>query len=214
MRQRVIDETGHDFFVHLSDAWRAVSFDSNGSSYTSWHKAGRAIDTLMDYLSPDRRQRWLEVALEPAAGDVYWRLYLRCEQQDGSQGMPLKVRPWDVTAIARANLRGGRFKPAPEGYYVDLTALMAEYGWLRIAAHDAPDFDWHTNFVALEYWHFQKTDDLPWYEAMLELFPQSVVELHHSWEVQQLKGTPLWLAWAKGVPLPRKERRMLERIAP
>jgi TolB protein len=213
MRRRIVDETGHDFLARLSDAWRAVSYDSDGSSYTSWHKAGRAIDTLLDYLSPDRRQRWLEVAIEPAAGDVYWRLYLRCERQDGSQGMPLRVRPWDVTADARANLRGGRFKPAPEGYYVDLTALMAEYGWLRIAAHDRPDFDWHTNFVALEYWHFQKTDGLSWYEAMLELFPRSVVELHHSWEVQQLKGTPLWLAWAKGVPLPWKERRMLERIA-
>ena len=60
MRQRAIDETGHDFYAQLSDAWRAVSYYSEGSSYTSWHKAGRAIDTLLDYLSPDRRQRWLE----------------------------------------------------------------------------------------------------------------------------------------------------------
>jgi TolB protein len=214
LRQRTIDETDRDFLAHLSDAWRAVSYNDAGSSYTSWHKAGRALDTLMDYLSPDRRQRWLEVALEPAAGDVYWRLYLRCGQQDGSQGMPLKVRPWDLTADARKNLRGGRFKPVPDGYYVDLTDLMAQYGWLRIAAHDHPDFHWYTNFVALEYWHFQKTDGLLWYEAMLELFPQEVLDTHHSWDVQQQKGTPLWLAWAKGIPIPTKERRMLERIAP
>ena len=92
--------------------------------------------------------------------------------------------------------------------------ILLFVGGCVIAAHDAPDFHWHTNFVALEYWHFQKTEGLLWYEAMLELFPREVVELHHSWEVQQLKGTPLWLAWAKGVPLPWKERRMLERIAP
>jgi TolB protein len=214
MRRRAINESGHDFFAYLSDAWRAVSYDGAGSSYTSWHKAGRALDTLMDYLSPDRRQRWLEVVLEPAAGDIYWRLYLRCERQDGSQGMPLKVRPWDLTADARKNLRGGRFKPVPNGYYVDLTDLMAQYGWLRIAAHDHPNFHWTSNFLALEYWHFQKTGGLPWYDAMLELFPQEVMDTHHSWETQKQKGTPLWLAWAKGIPIPTKERRMLERIAP
>jgi TolB protein len=213
MRRRIVDETGHDFLVHLSDAWRAVSYDSDRSAYTSWHKAGRALDTLLDYLSPDRRQRWLEVALEPGGGEVYWRLYLRCEAQDGSQGMPLRVRPWDVTASARQNLRGGLRKPVPHGYYVDLTDTMAQYGWLRIAAHDHPDFHWHTNFVALEYWHFQKTEGLTWYEAMLELFPRDLIEMHHRWEVQQLKDMPPWLAAAKGIPLPWVERRMLERIA-
>ena len=214
LRQRILDETGHDFLSQLSDAWRAVSFHSDGSSYTSWHKAGRAIDTLMDYLSPDRRQRWLEVVLEPGGGEIYWRLYLRCDLQDGSQGAPLKVRPWDATADARKNGLGGRRKPMPVGYYADLTDLMAQYGWLRIAAHDHPDFDWHTNFVALEYWHFQKTEGLLWYEAMLELFPAQVIEMHHSWEVHQVKGTPLWLAVAKGIPVPWKERRLLARIAP
>ncbi|MBL7200442.1 MAG: PD40 domain-containing protein [Anaerolineae bacterium] len=214
MRQRIVAETGHDFLTHLSDAWRAVSFDSSRSAYTSWHKAGRAIDTLMDYLSPDRRQRWLEVALEPGGGEIYWRLYLRCEAQDGSQGMPLRARPWDVTAGARANLRGGRRKPVPNGYYVDLTDLMAQYGWLPIAAHDHPDFHWHNNFVALEYWHFQKTEGLAWYDAMLELFPRDLMEMHHSWEVQKSKDMPPWLAAAKGIPLPWKERRLLEMIAP
>jgi TolB protein len=214
MRQRVIAETGHDFFAELSDAWRAVSYDSERAAYTSWHKAGRAIDTLMDYLSPDHRQRWLEIALEPGGGEVYWRLYLRCERQDGSQGMPLKIRPWDATASARQNLRGGRPKPIPDGYYVDLTDLMAQYGWLRIASHDKPDFDWHNNFVALEYWHFQKTEGLLWYDAMLELFPAEVIEMHHQWAVQIQKGTPAWLAAAKGVPLPWEERRKFEMLAP
>jgi len=212
MRQRVIDETGHDFFAELSDAWRGVSFGSALSSWTSWHKTGRAIDTLMDYLSPDRRQRWLELVLEPGGGEVYFRLYLRCARQDGSQGAPLKVRPWDVTAAGRENGRGGRRKAIPSGYYVDLTDLMARYGWLRIAAHDQPGFHWHTHFVALEYWHFQKTDDLLWYQAMLELFPPDVIEMHHSWGMQQSKGTPLWLAAAKGVPIPPEERRRLDML--
>jgi TolB protein len=212
MRQRVVDETGHDFLAELSDAWRGVGYDGSGSAYMSWHKAGRAIDTLLDYLSPDRRQRWLEVALEAGGGEVYWRLYLRCQVQDGSQGMPLKVRPWDLTADARRNLTGGRYKPVPNGYYVDLTDVMAQYGWQRIAAHDGPDFHWHTNFLALEYWHFQKTDGLLWYEAMSELFPPDELETYHRWEVQVEKGTPIWLAAAKGVPLPWEERHRLEML--
>lgn len=214
MRQRIIAESGRDFLAQLSDAWREISYEEEWADYTSWHKTGRAIDTLMDYLSPDHRKRWLEVMLEPGGGEIYWRLYLYCEKQDGSQGMPLKTRPWDLTYEARQALTGGRRKPLPNGYYVDLTDLMAQYGWLRIAAHDSPDFHWHTNFIAVEHWHFQKTDDLRWYEAMLEVFPSKLVEMHHRWEVQKNKGMPLWLAAAKGIPLPWKERRMLERLTP
>lgn len=214
LRQRVIDECGRDFFAQLSDAWRDISYDSGYSSYTSWHKTGRAIDTLMDYLSPDHRERWLEVVLEPGGGEVYWRLYLRCKNQDGSQGRPLRTRPWDLTADARQALTGGRRKALPKGYYIDLTDLMAQYGWLRIAAHDSPDFHWHNNFYAVEHWHFQKTDGLAWYDAMLEVFEPAQVEQYHSWQVQQEKGMPAWLAVAKGIPLPWRERKWLDRIAP
>jgi hypothetical protein len=89
---------------------------------------------------------------------------------------------------------------------------MAQYGWLPIASGEHPAFHWHTNFVALEYWHYQKTGGLRWYEAMLELFAPDVVDMHHNWEVQQMRGTPAWLAWAKGVPMPAAETRPLERI--
>ncbi|MBN1937234.1 MAG: PD40 domain-containing protein [Anaerolineae bacterium] len=214
LRQRTIDECGRDFFAQLSDAWRDIGYDSGYSSYTSWHKTGRAIDTLLDYLSPDHSKRWLEVVLEPGGGEVYWRLYLYCANQDGSQGMPLRTRPWDLTADARQALTGGRRKALPTGYYVDLTDLMAQYGWLRIAAHDSPDFHWHNNFIAVEHWHFQKTDELLWYDAMLEVFEPALVEQYHRWEIQQEKGMPLWLTVAKGIPVPRRERKWLDRIVP
>lgn len=214
MRQRTIDECGRDFFAQLSDAWRDIGYDSGYSAYTSWHKTGRAIDTLMDYFSSDRRQRWLEVVLEPGGGEIYWRLYLRCANQDGSQGLPIRTRPWDLTAEARQALTGGRRKALPTGYYIDLTDLMAQYGWLRIAAHDSPDFHWHNNFVAVEHWHFQKTDGLVWYDAMLEVFPSDLVEQYHNWDVQREKGLPLWLAVAKGIPVPWSERKALMRLVP
>jgi len=214
MRARVLAESGHDFLSELSDVWRAMSYYSPGSSYTSWHKAGRAIDVLLDYLSPDRRQRWLVVVLEPGGGEVLWRLYLRADQQDGSQGAPLKVRPWDLTADARSNGTGGLLQRIPDGYYVDLTDLMAQYGWLRISSQDHPSFHWYDNLMAVEYWHFQKTDGLLWYEAMSELYPAALMHQYHRWEVQQERGTEAWMAHAKGVPLPESELRLLERLAP
>jgi hypothetical protein len=154
------------------------------------------------------------VVFEPAGDQAYWRLYLRCQKQDGSMGRPLKVRPWDLTADARRNLRGGRLKPIPGGYYVDLTDLLARYDWSRIPSDDSPDFHWHTSFVALEYWHFENTGGLRWYEAMLELFPPDLMAMHHSWEIQQGKDLPAWLAAEKGIPLPWSERRVLEMLAP
>ncbi len=213
LRRRIMDETGRDFFAQLSDAWRGIGYDSGWSSFTSWHKTGRAIDTLLDYLSPDHRKRWLELVLEPGGGEVYFRLYLYCKRQDGSQGAPLETRPWDLTADARRALTGGRRKALPTGYYVDLTDLMAQYGWLRIAAHDHLDFHWHTHFMAVEYWHFQKTGGLLWYEAMLEVFAPERVEANHRWSIQQERGMPVWLAAAKGIPIPDRERKKLNRIA-
>jgi hypothetical protein len=47
---------------------------------------------------------------------------------------------------------------------------------------------------------------------MLEVFTPEVMVEHHSWEVQQARGTPAWLAWVKGVPMPPSETRMLARI--
>jgi TolB protein len=214
LRARVLAESGHDFLSELSDAWRRMDYYSPGSSYTSWHKAGRAVDTLVDYLSPNRQERWLEVALEPGGGEVLWRLYLRCVEQDGSQGAPLTVRPWDLTADARSNGRGGRFKRMPNGYYVDLTDLMAQYGWLRISSWDHPEFHWYDSFIGLEYWHFQKRDRLLWYDAMLELYSAERMFEFHRWEAQQEKGTPAWKAHVKGVPLLPPELRLLERLEP
>jgi TolB protein len=213
MRARILEESGHDFLSELSDAWRAMDWYSEGSSYTSWHKAGRAFDVLLDYFSADRR-RLLEVVLEPGGGEVFWRLYLRCAEQDGRQGMPLRVRPWDLTADARSNGRGGRYRRMPDGYYVDLTDLMAQYGWLRISSHDHPDFHWYDRLMAVEYWHFQKTEGLTWYDAMLELYPAERMYEVHRWEVQQELGMPPWLARAKGIPLPLEERLLLDRLEP
>ncbi len=211
LQARVQEETGYDFLGTISEAFRHIAFASKASAYGSWHKAGRAVDMLFDFHNA-AGEPLLEVVREDMSGETYWRLYLRCARQDGSQGEPLKVNPWDLSFQARAvenPSEGGRLKSIPHGYYVDLTALAQEYGWDRISAHDEEDFDWTWHFKALEYWHYEKRDGLDWYEAMLEVYPRQKVEEFFTWKKFAEADEEPYTALVKGVPLPFAERRWL-----
>jgi TolB protein len=174
LRQRVIQETGYDFLGVLSDAWRPIDDDTDGASYRSWHKAGRAFDTRLEFHNPWGRNL-LVIVREDRGRHTFWRLYLRTAQQDGSMGEPLKQAPWDFNARFEGGLaarEGGRRTRVPAGYYVDFTALAAEYGWERIPANDRPGFSWKTHWRAIDFWHFEKRDGLSWSAAMLEVYDE------------------------------------------
>ena len=211
LRQRVLADSGHDFLSHLSEAGRPLGFYSGVSAYASWHKAGRAFDTLLDFF--DQRGPILELAREGVSGDTYWRVYLRCARQDGSQGRPLTVSPWDHShegRVVRGRGQGGAPEPLHPSYYTDFTALARLYGWQRISAHDTDDFHWHEMFKAMEYWHFQKTDGLPWYQAMLQVRDPETVTEWFIWETMVEEGAmDPWLVAIKGVPLPVTEGHLL-----
>jgi len=207
LRQRILAETGHDYLGQLSEALRPVDFHSEDSEYLSWHKAGRAIDLLWD-LRDDRGQPLVEVAQERVGGETFWRLYVRCARQDGSQGEPLTDVVWDTSYEARWGdqpSNGGRPKGVLYGYYADFTDLAWSYGWRRISSHELPNFNWKTNFLALEYWHFQKTEGLVWYQAMREVLDQEELERYFSWEALEELGEDPWLAVAKGIRPPAGE---------
>lgn len=210
LRQRVLADSGRDFLGRLSEASRPLDFYSDASAYASWHKAGRAFDTLFDIF--DSQGAALELVREDISGDTHWRVYLRCVRQDGSQGRPLTASPWDHSyegREVRGRGQGGAPEPLPRGYYVDFTALAQIYGWQRISAHDADDFHWHEALKAMEYWHFQKTDSLIWYQAMLQVWESETVVEWFTWEAMVEKDTmDPWLAAAKGVPLPVTEGRL------
>lgn len=212
LRARVVEETGYDFLSALSEALRPFDFYNDTSEYASWHKAGRAVDLLFDFYDQDG-QPCLEVVREDIGGETYWRLFLRCVRQDGSQGRPLKVNPWDLSREARTLIapeEGGTYKPIPRGYYVDFTALAQEYGWWRISAHDAEDFSWTWHFKALEYWHYQKRDGLEWYQTMLQVYSQEEMDRYFTWKKMVEAGEDEYLIFAKGIPLPPSERRWLK----
>ncbi|MFL5804667.1 MAG: TolB family protein [Roseiflexaceae bacterium] len=166
LRRAVIEASGHDFLARLSEATRPVGYSSDTSTYASWHKPGRAFDTLFDYQAGG--QQVLYIAPEWQSGRLFWRLFLRATRQDGSQGAPITQPVFDT---------GGRTLLAPpRGYFVDFTGLAAQYGWRRIAAQERDDFNWRSALLALEYWHFERRDGLSWYDAMRLVYDQKTLE--------------------------------------
>lgn len=210
-RFRLRDEVGYDFLSQLSDALRDVGQYSETSQYASWHKSGRAIDTLFDYHLNGQLAH--EIVREDYSGETYWRIYLRCADQNGRCGRPLTANAWNYSARARTEIapeQGGIEKSNFSGYYVDMTALARDYGWDRISSFDDEEYSWTWHFLAFEYWHYQKRleRDSPladrvssWYQAMRHVYPQETLDRFFTWQQMREIGENPHLIALKGVPL-------------
>lgn len=206
-RRRLTDEVGYSFLTDLSEAYRPYQYVGDASEYGSWHKSGRAIDTVFDDSGPDGQR--LAIVRDDMAGETFWRVYLRCTDQTGACGRPLTANTWDYSRRARTELapdQGGVEHQASGRYYVDLTALMREYGWARIAAWDREEFSWRWHFKGFEYWHFQKTQGLSWNTAMREVISPAKVEVAFGYDQMLAVGDHPFAIALKGVPLPAPVR--------
>ncbi len=185
MRKRVLEETGWDYLSILGDSSRSMNHTPRpGQGRISWHVCGRAVDINQGFL----RNGQIELVREDVGGVTYWRVFIRAREQDGSRGEPLRVAPWDLNARPA----GGALKPIPPGYYVDFTTIAADYGWERRNALS----NWRNSYFDVEWWHFQKTEGMSWYECMLEIYtPGAILESYGilpwwsklpEWEVQTL----------------------------
>lgn len=206
LQARVKKEVGYDFLAILSDMLRPVDVQCDITCDTlSWHKAGRAFDSRLD------SNVGLEVVREDQQGETFWRVYLRAAAQDGTMGEPLKEAPWDFSYTARwiiSRGQGGIKKPVPYGFYVDFTELAREYGWERISSHNDPDFDWRTDKLGAEYWHFQQTQGLNWYQAMREVYSESDIKSMGDWNsLASQAGYDPYLLYLKAIPEPPKAWR-------
>jgi TolB protein len=138
----------------------------------------------------------LELVREDIGGVTYWRVFIKAKEQDGSLGEPLRLAPWDLEARSAGGLataQGGELKDTiPEGYYVDFTRIAADYGWERRNALS----NWRNSYFDIEWWHFQKTEGMSWYECMQELYATDAISNSYGmlpwwtkrpeWEVQSL----------------------------
>jgi TolB protein len=208
-RAEVLATTGYDVLGQISDMFRPLGYSRSEYGHLSWHRTGRAVDLLFEWRAPADDENRLLVVREDLGPQTYWRLYIRAREQDGTMGEPLTDAPWvfwfelDPDKEASAYAAGGRLGPIPLGFYVDLTRLARRHGWHRIASYQEANFDWRTDSVGREFWHYQRTDGLTWWEAMLEIYPLETVEQYYGWSVciDELDLDPAWLT-AKGIPTP------------
>ena len=172
LRRAVLEKTGSDILGTLEDAfWALDRLPEPGQDRLNWHMAGRAFSLNRNLIYGFPPQ--LEIVRVDQGPYTYWRVYARAAVQDGQLGEPLRGLPWDFTARSSGDVQayeeGGRLRAAvPTGYYVDLTQLMADYGWQPVPA----DRTWRQNFGGVLFWDFVKTDGLTWEQAMLELYTQ------------------------------------------
>lgn len=175
LRQRVLEEAGWDYLANLGSSWRPLTYTPpSGHSRMSWHVCGRAIG--LDQEPYEENSPQIELLREDVGNVTYWRVFVRAAEQDGSMGEPLREAVWDLNAReedGRAAIEGGALKERiPSGYYVDFAILASDYGWERLPAL----WRWRYFWADIRWWEFQKTDDLTWWECMLEVFDPEQIE--------------------------------------
>jgi hypothetical protein len=213
-QQDVLEASGWDFLHMTLGSWRSIDQVRKREMYVydygylSWHKTGRALDLALEYKA-DGRDQLLQVR-EDLGENTYWRLYLRAARQDGSQGEPLKEQPWLYwwhivpSAEPEAYDAGGKRLPVPEGYYVDVTELAKRHGWRRIAAYAIEgDYHWSSDSNGTEYWHYERTDGLGWWQAMQQIYDADTLQRYVGWQAGLERAQSKDMMRSKGVPTPR-----------
>lgn len=207
-RGEVAEKTGYDFLGLLSDVFRRYSPPRRTNyGYLSWHRAGRAVDLRFDLIDENGENRLIR-AREDIGQQIYWRLFIKCAVQDGTQGEPMTVSEWrfwwnvDRSLEPEIYEQGGEPLLPPEGYFLDLTAIAHKHGWERIAVYDEEDYSWKFDTLGTEYWHYQRTDDLTWYAAMQEIYLEETLQQGYTWEQCRELGIGEDVLRAKGIPPP------------
>lgn len=154
LRKIVIESTGVDFLAVCADMMRDKNYHSTkvGVADRSRHKCGDAFDY-------DQTNKNIVVVSEPHGVQQYFRTWLRCKQQDGTQGILVILK----------DIRGYNVK----GFYFDFTAAAERMGWQRIPAWKGWSLK-GSGYNKMEFWHYQNTEGLSWEEAMRFLYNDTV----------------------------------------
>jgi TolB protein len=174
LREATNTQAGWDFLGRLDDAFWSINRPPQpGEERRHWLMTGRAISITRNAIVGFPPS--IEVVREDIGVGTLWHVYTRVsdDAQSGQLGEPLRRLPWDFASRTSGDVeaydQGGRLRDViPEGYYIDLTQLAADYGWMRVPA----GVDWRANSNTINYWSFQKRDGLTWFEAMREIYTE------------------------------------------
>jgi Tol biopolymer transport system component len=210
-QQDLVQASGWDFLSKTLGSWRNIDQVRKREMYAydygflSWHKTGRALDLSLEYKVDGVNQMIL--TREDLGDQLYWRMYLHTAVQDGTQGEPLKDNPWlhwwhiVPEHDPEAYDAGGKRQPIPGGYFADITAIAKRHGWERIACYAIEgDYHWNTDSNATEYWHYERTDSMIWWDAMQQIYTPEELEEHVGWEVSLNKAQTKEMMLSKGIP--------------
>jgi len=167
LRHRLVGEVGWDALASLENAYVPLTTALDPGLGEDWLYTGRAfaINSLMVNAG------WMTVTREDIGAQTYWRLFLRAQNQDGSQGQPIENPPWDLNARYDLNPStyeaGGSYSSVPPGYWIDLTSIALAYGWERLPALP----NWRNYYAGGRFTEFALTGGLDWYSAMIQLYP-------------------------------------------
>ena len=152
LRKKVIREAGFDFLSVFGDIMRPRSLHTTkpGVADKSRHKCGDAFD----YNQGDKR---LALVKEPRGDRMYWRTYLLCPTQDGSQGEPHVISQESIQTPAPGT------KPK---FFYDFTSAAEALGWQRIRAQKG----FEKVGTKKEFWHYQLTEGYTFDEAIELLY--------------------------------------------
>jgi TolB protein len=164
---------GWDFLNTLDNALVELDAPPPPSlDFNSWLKTGRAFD----FAQAAEQFGWVKLTREDHGFHTYWRVWLLAAVQDGSEGEPLRLAPWNL--VARYSGRpqpydaGGEYSSVlPPGYFIDFSLLADDYGWSRVPAES----NWRQFYPGIMYWRFEHRDGLDWLSAMREVYSAGAV---------------------------------------
>lgn len=167
LRSSIAMTTGWDFLNQLDKTFIPITDPATPGTAEEWLYTGRAFE-----FNPLSIHAGLTTTIkEERNGQTYWRVFIKARYQDGSQGMPLKQMPFDLSARYNNDPKtyelGGMKIPIPEGYWIDLTELAASHSWERVPAIA----NWQKYFDSARFNQFVYSNGLDWYAAMKELYP-------------------------------------------
>ncbi|MDA1330137.1 MAG: hypothetical protein DWG76_06370 [Chloroflexi bacterium] len=167
LQERAADHLGWDALSNLEHAFVPLTYPMAPARQQDWLYTGRAFALQAGLISAG----WMQVVREDFGGETYWRVFLKTAAQDGSQGQPMRTAAWDFAARGGDYQAGGQAIDAAAGYWIDFTALSADFGWERLPAQTA----WRSFFEGSLFNEFAFRQGLQWGEAMLQLYPAEAV---------------------------------------
>jgi TolB protein len=206
LRSRVALEVGWDFLGRLEHGFVGINDPlPPGSAYNDWLYTGRAFAISQSAVQAG----WVEVIREDFGLQTYWRVYVRALAQDGSMGQPLRSQSWDFnvrfSGSAPAYDAGGAPKDEiPIGYYIDFTALAADYGFDRVPGLP----NWRSFYPGARFDEFAYRDSLHWVAAMEQLYPRAAIVTPTPYQTPtptptntpRPTPTPWWWRWRTPTP--------------